>query len=326
MSAPTPDAGQARAYPDTDQALAVLDKAFDLDITRHLVAISENGDVFARSFKFADRTPMRCWIDEQQGKRNVYYSVNELKSGVTNRKAAKDNVGRALYLHVDVDDAGALDRIRQYPPRPTAVVFSGGGYQAFWKLKEPTTDLARVERVNAGLRGNSVAITVTTSTASCACLDDQHPERQEEKGWARPGARQSHRGGHRLVEALFAGRLRRTTPAAPAAALRRRVRSSRSTSISCPNHLCDTRANRTRRRSIEPNRLDGCTFSVAQRSGVAGRVRTGQGRMQGGKDCGVLQNPAYGVSHRSAKRGGRTYMRFARPGRRWRLRATSGRT
>ena len=91
---------------------------------------------------------MNGWIEERQGKANVYFSVNELKPSVRNRKATKEDVGRALHVHVDVDDANALDRIRRHLPEPTAVVFSGGGYQAFWKLREPSTDLARVERIN----------------------------------------------------------------------------------------------------------------------------------------------------------------------------------
>jgi hypothetical protein len=88
------------------------------------------------------------WINDRQGKSNLYFTVNELGLGVKNRKATKEDVSRALYIHVDVDDAGALDRIRKYLPQPTMILFSGGGYQAFWKLREPSTDLARVERIN----------------------------------------------------------------------------------------------------------------------------------------------------------------------------------
>jgi len=139
MSAPTPD---------TEQAFATLEKMFDADVLRHLVAISEDGKVTARSFKHTNRAAMCEWIDDRQGKSNLYFTVNELGLGVKNRKATKEDVGRALYIHVDVDDASALDRIRKYLPQPTMILFSGGGYQAFWKLREPSTDLARVERIN----------------------------------------------------------------------------------------------------------------------------------------------------------------------------------
>ncbi len=142
MSAPNPT-------PDSGQALAFLHAVFDENVTRHLVAISEDGKlVVVRSFKSTNPIAICAWIDERQGKFNLYYSVNELKPGVVNRKATKDDISRAFYIHVDVDDAGALDRIRKFLPEPTVVVFSGGGYQAFWKLREPSTDLARVERIN----------------------------------------------------------------------------------------------------------------------------------------------------------------------------------
>jgi len=137
-----------RPTPDTGQTLAFLSAMFGPATTRHLVAISEGGKVVARSFKPSENTAVREWIDARQGRANLYFSVNELRSGVANRKATKDDVARALYLHVDVDDVGALDRIRKHLPKPTAVVFSGGGYQAFWKLREPSADLARVERIN----------------------------------------------------------------------------------------------------------------------------------------------------------------------------------
>jgi hypothetical protein len=73
--------------PDTDQALAFLDAMFDSSATRHLVAISEDGKVGARSFKPAQRGAVCEWIEERQGEQNLYFSVNELKPGVANRKA-----------------------------------------------------------------------------------------------------------------------------------------------------------------------------------------------------------------------------------------------
>ena len=118
---------------------------------RHLVAIDEDGKIAAQSFDPSELEATRAWIEARQGISNVYYSVNELKSSASNRKAAKEDIARALYLHVDVDNQTALFRISEFVPKPTTVVFSGGGYQAFWKLREPTRDLNRVERINANL-------------------------------------------------------------------------------------------------------------------------------------------------------------------------------
>ena len=139
MSVPTPK---------TDAAIDFLDHMFDASAMRHLIAISETGKVVARSFMPADRAILREWVEERQGEVNLYFSVNESTPGAANRKSTKEDVSRALHVHVDVDDANALDRIRKHLPKPTVVVFSGGGYQAFWKLRDPSTDLARVERIN----------------------------------------------------------------------------------------------------------------------------------------------------------------------------------
>jgi hypothetical protein len=133
---------------DTNRVVAFLDAMFGPSTTRHLVAIPEDGKVSARSFIPADRATLREWVEERQGEVNLYFSVNESKPGVANRKSTKEDVSRALHVHVDVDDANALDRIRKHLLKPTVIVFSGGGYQAFWKLRDPSTDLARVERFN----------------------------------------------------------------------------------------------------------------------------------------------------------------------------------
>jgi hypothetical protein len=142
MTAPTPN---------TEAALDFLDHMFDANDPWHLVAIDETGKVDARTFGPRDRGAASAWIEARQGVANLYYSVNELKPSIKNRKATKQDVTRALHLHVDVDDPAALARIIAAVPTPTAVAFSGGGYQAFWTLGEPTEDLDRVERINAEL-------------------------------------------------------------------------------------------------------------------------------------------------------------------------------
>jgi hypothetical protein len=142
MSAPTPN---------TEAALDFLGHMFDAGVVRHLVAIDDDGKIAALSFDPTELEAAHPWIEARQGNANVYYSVNELKPSVSNREATKQDVARALHLHVDVDDPAALPRISGFVPKPTTVVFSGGGYQAFWKLGEPISDLNRVERINADL-------------------------------------------------------------------------------------------------------------------------------------------------------------------------------
>ena len=110
------------------------------------------GKVAARSFEPTRAEAARGWIEARQGKANLYYSVNELKPSVRNRKAKKEDVARALHLHVDVDDPNALSTDLASSSRNRRRSCSlAAAYQAFWKLKEPTPDLARVERINADL-------------------------------------------------------------------------------------------------------------------------------------------------------------------------------
>ena len=56
-------------------------------------------------------------------------------------------------MHVDVDiyDEATLAALRAFSPKPTVIVFSGGGYQALWRLSEPSTDFERVEQTNIWL-------------------------------------------------------------------------------------------------------------------------------------------------------------------------------
>jgi RecA-family ATPase len=90
-------------------------------------------------------------IASLQGKFNVYFAVNAVKRRLT-KKAAKSDVGEIHYLHVDADlrkdidwsDPEAVEaektrvlaQLRTYDPPPTVIVWSGGGFQAFWRLSE----------------------------------------------------------------------------------------------------------------------------------------------------------------------------------------------
>lgn len=138
--------------PNTPNAVAFLQMMYPQG-PWHLVAIIADGAPSARTFEHTEAEEMFDWIDDLQGSKNLYFHVNELSSGVIHQKAKKTDVSAALYLHVDIDDMNALSRIQNYLPKPTAVVFSGGGYQAFWKLKEPSRDLEHVERCNAAIAG-----------------------------------------------------------------------------------------------------------------------------------------------------------------------------
>lgn len=132
-------------------SLDFLNQMLGNGLPRHVVARSATGVMEAVTFEATDLTGLEAWVAQHNGMDNLYFAVNRLKSSCFNRKARKEDVEAALCLHVDVDDPSALERIVSFCPRPTAVVFSGGGYQAFWLLNEKTEDLARVERINKSI-------------------------------------------------------------------------------------------------------------------------------------------------------------------------------
>jgi hypothetical protein len=101
------------------------------------------------------------WIDSLQGDRNLYYTSNLLSHAPFNTHV-KDAVTALRLLHVDVDLPGPADdveavealeeKVLSLDPPPTAVVFTGGGYQAVWRFRasvEATAlSILRVEAAN----------------------------------------------------------------------------------------------------------------------------------------------------------------------------------
>ncbi|MGC8520019.1 MAG: hypothetical protein ACP5P4_16105 [Steroidobacteraceae bacterium] len=67
--------------------------------------------------------------------RNLYWTVNTVRQ-VVDKKPSKADIEGMRYAHLDLDDPSleALERIRSASPPPTLIIFSGGGYQGFWRL------------------------------------------------------------------------------------------------------------------------------------------------------------------------------------------------
>ncbi|MEZ5897946.1 MAG: phage/plasmid primase, P4 family [Hyphomicrobiaceae bacterium] len=100
-----------------------------------------------------DKVALAAFISQYDGRFNIYFSVNSVRSDLT-KKAERTDIVQVDFLHVDIDpeaDAAAMplklqreriltslvERLPKGIPAPTTVVFSGGGYQAFWKLAAP---------------------------------------------------------------------------------------------------------------------------------------------------------------------------------------------
>jgi len=101
-----------------------------------------------RTFTGADESSMRSWLEAQGESRNIYFHVNPTLRPLS-KKASEEDVRGMAWLHVDIDprvgedideeQERALRLLREPPgdlPPPTCIVFSGGGYQGFWKLRE----------------------------------------------------------------------------------------------------------------------------------------------------------------------------------------------
>lgn len=92
------------------------------------------------------------WLRDQgtAKQRNIYFTVNPVLHQVS-KKPAREDIKELGWLHVDIDpqpgeDLAAEQKrilalltkdIPEGVPNPTAVLFSGGGYQGFWRLNDP---------------------------------------------------------------------------------------------------------------------------------------------------------------------------------------------
>ncbi|MGO9627244.1 MAG: DUF5906 domain-containing protein [Steroidobacteraceae bacterium] len=117
-----------------------------------IVAINPLGkECFGRSVNAKNPGRADAFIEKYRGKQyNLYWSVNPTDKFV-DKKPDKTDIESVGWLHVDIDDPSpeALDRLRNYRVPPTLIIFSGGGYQGFWKLREPQHANGNAERLEA---------------------------------------------------------------------------------------------------------------------------------------------------------------------------------
>ena len=95
------------------------------------------------------------FLNKWNGERNIYFSTNRPTNNFLKqpgiKKANKEDIQEAGWLHIDIDPAEGQDldqereraldlltgKLPKGMPKPTVIIFSGGGYQGFWKLKDP---------------------------------------------------------------------------------------------------------------------------------------------------------------------------------------------
>lgn len=109
---------------------------------------------------FRDPEFARRFIERHNGKRNLYYCANPLRSKLT-KKAAEADIAAVAYFYADLDckthGAGqALRReiavlrskVEACRPRPSVIVHTGNGIQALWRLEEPVSVEAGRKAIN----------------------------------------------------------------------------------------------------------------------------------------------------------------------------------
>lgn len=111
------------------------------------IPLEREGRTTTDTFMMADAERLVKWLQAQEGlKSNIYFMVNKAMQVLTS-KAKKEHVEAIEYLHVDVDPKKGespeearprvIKLLAEFSPLPWAMIDSGGGVQAFWKLDDP---------------------------------------------------------------------------------------------------------------------------------------------------------------------------------------------
>jgi len=151
---------------DTQAALDFLQK-WEVVGPWVLTAIStDKKSILTKAFKEDDLEQMGAWIDQYNGRRNIYFNVNPSRI-LMDKKSERANVEALSWLHVDIDPRVGEDhekeRVRalgllQAPPKgipePTVIIDSGGGYQGFWALSQPFPISGKPEQYEEAARYN----------------------------------------------------------------------------------------------------------------------------------------------------------------------------
>lgn len=150
--------------PDTPAAIAFL-KKWNPTGPWVLTAISlDKKSIPTRTFYPKDEEALTKWLEEYNGERNIYFQVNPPRRDLS-KKSDKEDIKSLDWLHIDLDPRAGEDidaerdrvlALLENPPTgipsPTCIIFSGGGYQAFWKLEEPLPVDGDVEKGDQAAR------------------------------------------------------------------------------------------------------------------------------------------------------------------------------
>jgi hypothetical protein len=138
--------------PQLDVSINFLEK-FHPGLPWALTAIRpDKKDIQGRTFLPGDdqRSDTKNWLKAFVEGYNIYFHVNPVVGSVA-KKVRRENIAQLAWLHVDIDPRPGeeleeekeralhllTDKLPPDIPPPTVIVFSGGGYQGFWRLADP---------------------------------------------------------------------------------------------------------------------------------------------------------------------------------------------
>lgn len=156
--------------PNYDETISFLE-GFHPDSWWILSAIPIEGKqgekiIPTETFEPGDTAGARRWLQNYGQTHNLYFHPAVTKDP-KNKRILLQDVYKVTWLHVDVDPrvgedldaerARILAALKNPPgdlPKPTGIVFSGGGYQAYWRLTEPLDIGGLVEKAKDAGRYN----------------------------------------------------------------------------------------------------------------------------------------------------------------------------
>lgn len=132
-----------------------------------LSAIHPRGEgIDTQTFFPATEAKATEYLQKYMGVRNIYFHVNSVMKPLTKKAEVRD-IRSMDWLHIDIDPrkdqplvqerlriAALMDKMPEGVPDPTVVIDSGGGYQAFWRLREPLEINGNMEAAEEAKRYN----------------------------------------------------------------------------------------------------------------------------------------------------------------------------
>lgn len=121
-----------------------------------LTSIVPDKGTSTSTFRADQKELLEKWIAAKDGVENIYFQVAETGTRNITKKTRRDDITGSKWVWVDVDPSDCLDRdeiitrLETFHPRPSLVIDSGGGYQAFWQISL-CDDLDDLEAINRWL-------------------------------------------------------------------------------------------------------------------------------------------------------------------------------